>query len=95
MKYIYVDIDNTICQTIGSDYENAIPIPGNIEKINKLYDNNIITYWTARGQSSGINWFSKTNEQLKKWGCKFHGLRTDKPGFDLLIDDRTKRIDEL
>jgi hypothetical protein len=35
---IYVDIDNTICETNESDYINSKPIFANIEKINKLYD---------------------------------------------------------
>ena len=30
---IYVDIDNTICNTEGTDYKNAIPIKERIEKI--------------------------------------------------------------
>ena len=45
MKVIYVDIDETICRRESSvdfgvthDYEKAEPIPENIEKINKLYD---------------------------------------------------------
>ena len=35
---IYVDIDNTICKTLGMDYENAKPIKKNIDKINNLYN---------------------------------------------------------
>ena len=50
---IYVDIDNTICETIGVEYEKATPIKHNIKKINLLYDKgNNITYWTARGTVS-------------------------------------------
>jgi len=41
---IFVDIDNTICKTINSNYENSTPYLNNIVKINKLYDegNNIV-----------------------------------------------------
>ena len=39
---IYVDIDNTICKTIGTDYKGALPIEDNIKKVNKLYENNTI-----------------------------------------------------
>ena len=64
---IYVDIDNTICNTQGSDYINSIPRYDQIKKINKLYDQgNKITYWTARGGHSGKDWSSLTIEQLKK-----------------------------
>jgi hypothetical protein len=93
---IFVDIDGTICDTEINDYPNAKPIKENIAKINKLYDaGNEITYWTARGQSSCVDWTETTNNQLNIWGCKYHKLLLTKPGWDLLIDDRTKRIEEI
>lgn len=98
---IYVDIDNTICNTFGVDYENAIPIRNRIEKINELYKNNlegaqnVIVYWTARGTGSGTNHFEMTYEQLKKWGCLFHELRMGKPIFDIFIDDKCFNSEEF
>jgi hypothetical protein len=94
---IYVDIDGTICTQTKSDYKNAQPIPENIAKINELFhQGNCIVYWTVRGRSSGIDWYAFTYDQLTSWGCKFHSLDVKtKPRFDLLIDDRTKRIEEL
>jgi hypothetical protein len=96
-QVIYVDIDGTICRTGNRVYENAVPIFENIKKINKLAeDGNKIIYWTARGNSSGINWREVTLKQLNEWGCKFFMLSDEKkPSFDLLIDDRTKRIEEI
>jgi hypothetical protein len=88
---IYVDIDETICYYEGErEYQYAIDIPQNIDKINKLYDEgNTITYWTARGNMSGIDHTELTKKQLSAWGCKFHKLITgSKPSFDLLIDDK-------
>ena len=48
---IYVDIDETICNTPNSrDYSLSEPMMERIEKINKLYDEgNTIIYWTAVG----------------------------------------------
>ena len=94
---IYVDIDNTICNTEKSDYPNSTPRHDQIEKINKLYDQgNEITYWTARGGHSGKDWTKLTKKQLKKWKCKYHNLITNnKPSYDLLICDKTKRIEEI
>lgn len=94
---IYVDIDETIARTPTTrDYSKSIPIKENIKKINKLYDKgDTIVYWTARGSTTRTSWFDITQKQLKKWGCKFHELRMGKPPFDLLIDDKTKRIEEL
>lgn len=93
---VYVDVDNTICRTEGSDYQNSIPIHENIEKINKLYDEgNQIIYWTARGATSGIDWELLTKTQLIMWECKYHELRLDKPAFDILVDDKAVKISEL
>ena len=94
---IYVDIDGTICSDNNGDYENANPIKSNIDKINKLYDNgHKIVYWTARGTLTKINWFRLTANQLNNWGCRYHKLIVgEKPAYDLLICDKTKRIEEL
>lgn len=95
---IFVDIDETICFYNGErNYPDAIPHYENIEKINKLYDNgNEITYWTARGTVTGIDWYDVTKQQLDEWGCKYHHLSVgEKPPYDLLICDKTKRIEEV
>jgi len=97
---IYVDIDETICFYDGVErlgYKNAIPNQENILKINRLYDKgNEITYYTARGSVSKIDYTDLTKKQLKEWGCKYHHLSVgEKPGYDLLICDKTKRIEEI
>lgn len=91
-----VDIDNTICRTDGADYGAALPVPAWIEKINALYDGgHYIEYWTARGVGSGCNWERITRVQLRMWGCRYHELHMDKPVYDVIVDDRAKRIEEL
>ena len=97
---IFVDIDETICFYDGVDrlgYKNAIPNEINIAKINKLYDEgHEITYWTARGSYSGIDYLELTANQLDEWGCQYHELSVgEKPNYDLLICDKTKRIEEI
>jgi hydroxymethylpyrimidine pyrophosphatase-like HAD family hydrolase len=99
-KNIYVDIDETICFYDGVErlgYKNSIPNYKNIKKINKLYEEgNKITYWTARGSVSKIEYYQLTENQLKSWGCKYHNLSVgEKPAYDLLICDKTKRIEEI
>ena len=92
---IYVDIDNTICQTDGAQYECAKPIYAHIHKINSLYDSgNTIVYWTARGTVTGLNWKELTENQFKEWGVKYHELRFGKPHYDLIICDKSIRIEE-
>ncbi len=96
MKRIVVDIDNTITITESNDYFHAKPIPENIEKINKYYDSGWeVIYYTARGGTSGQNCFEFTLAALKLWGCKFHELRMGKMSYDIIVDDRAKRIEEL
>lgn len=98
---IYVDIDNTICITDDSKginkYNTAIPIRSKITYVNDLYDKgNKITYWTARGNKSGIDHSELTVKQLAEWGCKYHNLiMGSKPSFDLLIDDKTMNPKEI
>ena len=83
-------IQDTIKSIISQDYNN-------IDKINKLYDEgNRITYWTGRGTVSKVDYYKLTREQLEKWECKYHELSTgEKPNYDLLICDKTKRIEEI
>ena len=87
---IYVDIDDTICiSDNGLDYSKAKPMHDRIKKINDLYDKGYhITYWTARGTVTGINWEEITKKQLSKWNVKYHDLKFGKPAYDLFIDDK-------
>ncbi len=97
-KVIYVDIDETICQTPDKPrvYKNSIPILENIEKINKLYDEgHTIVYWTARGSRTKEDWYDLTKKQLIEWGAKHHELKCDKPYYDMFIDDKNLRIEEI
>ena len=102
---IFVDIDDTICFyndglnkfSRKRNYKEAKPNLDYIKKINILYEEgNEITYWTARGTVTGIDWFEITKSQLNIWGCKYHNLSVgEKPAYDLLICDKTKRIEEI
>ena len=101
---IYVDIDDTIADfEVGANKTNyylARPIPINIDKINKLYDEgNTIIYYTARSSVSvhkREEYTKLTTDQLNEWGCKYHDVSVgEKPPYDLLICDKSKRIEEL
>ena len=107
-KVALVDIDETICfYPKQRRYDMAVGHMANIEKINKLHDQGWkIIYWTARGGSekskkAGKCYYDFTWKQLESWGCKFHELCTGtkgkyiKPPYDLVIDDKAKRIEEL
>tara|TARA_R110000824_G_scaffold12890_4_gene56209 strand:+ start:5859 stop:7013 length:1155 start_codon:yes stop_codon:yes gene_type:complete len=87
---IYVDIDETICLYEGKrEYPLAKPLLKNIEKINQLYEQgHTITYWTARGSQTGLDWRDLTVKQLTEWGAKYHEVKLGKPHYDLYICDK-------
>ena len=98
-KIIYVDVDGTICDNPelpnfndqSMDYTKATPKPDRIRHINELYDKgHHITYWTARGCKSGIDFTELTKDQLDKWGAKYSDLQVgNKPHFDMYICDKS------
>jgi hypothetical protein len=99
---IYVDIDNTICNSYKDkneiwDYTLSKPRYDQILKINKLYkEGHEIVYWTARGTVTGTDWKRFTKQQIDNWGCKYTRIeKQTKPHFDLFIDDKSKRIEEI
>ena len=89
MKIYCFDIDETICNTNGTEYENSTPMVSRIAKINELFNQgNIIKFYTARGSKTGINWEPLTIKQLKEWGVQYHELHLGKPFADVYIDDK-------
>lgn len=111
MKIFAVDLDDTLCtrpknlEHLGVEkYTYCTPLTDNIEKINDLYTNgNTIIIYTARGMSHFdgniflvySNLYELTKNQLNEWGVKFHHLVLGKINYDLLIDDKALRIEEL
>jgi len=91
---IYIDIDETICVSPRNrNYADATPIVENIHKANRLYEQgHKITYWTARGTGSGIDWRELTERQFAEWGVKYHKLMLGKPIYDLFIDDKNMNV---
>lgn len=97
------DLDGTLCtQTRREDgkpeqnpeevYRQATPIQNRIDVVNALYDGgNKIYIDTARGTKhpdKRAQWLKITEEQLEKWGVKYHGLRLGiKLVADIYVDD--------
>ena len=89
-KIYEVDLDGTLCSNTNGAYEDAVPFKNRIEKINQLYNNgNIININTARGATTGIDWYDLTVRQLQNWGVKYHTLTVGKKAYyDFIIDDK-------
>ena len=97
-KRYCIDIDNTICTTIGKKYQSSKPKKKIINLINNLYNNgNIIIIFTSRymGRNNDnvkkttLMGYQSTYKQLKSWGLQFHKLIMGKPSFDIYIDDKS------
>ena len=81
-----------------SRYISHMGLKKRIDIVNKLYDEgHTIVYWTARGTTTGIDWTDVTRNQLDNWGCQWNELicGKDKGAFDMVIDDKAYRIDEI
>jgi phosphatidate phosphatase PAH1 len=91
MIYIF-DIDGTICSDTKGKYSTAEPYPHRIKYINQLYyDGHIIKYFTARGMGrfndrdmAASVFHDMTENQLEKWGAKYHDLIFGKPSADII-----------
>ena len=92
---IFIDIDNMICTYHSDDdsYKEAIPITENIEKVKLLVEEgHDVSFWTARGTVTGLDWTRTTNQQLESWGLGGIPVIFGKPYFDLFIDDRVMNV---
>lgn len=95
MIYIF-DIDGTICNDADGEYLLAEPFPKRIQTINDLYDaGHVIKYFTARGMGrfndkdvAASVFYDMTENQLNKWGAKYHDLIFGKPSGDMYIDNK-------
>ena len=83
---IVIDIDGTILEEkTVKERPKAIPLPGAVHAVNKLYEmGHIIIIHTARPESD----LELVSEQLDKYGIKYHHLALGKPAGDIFIDDR-------
>ena len=87
-----VDIDGTICRTLGADYAGSQPLTDRIERLNALFDaGHELVYFTARGTVTGIDHTELTRSQLEQWGVKYTRLMLGKPAAEVYIDDKAMR----
>lgn len=86
MIYVF-DLDKTLVD--GPCYAECSAIPGRIEKVNKLYEEgHTIIIYTARGATTGANWFKLTYDTLARLGVKYTELRMGKFHYDVWVDDK-------
>lgn len=93
---INVDFDKTLTTGEGPPFwdedEMEYPDEGMVEWVNSQYhDGNVIIVWTARPWSQAQN----IAGYLTKWGVEFNGIRCDKGGADIYVDDKAVRPDEV
>ena len=82
--------------TANNNYNDSSPNEEMIKAINTLYDaGHYIVMFTARGTVTGIDWRAVTQNQLQKWGLRYHELYLGKPAADYYIDDKMISLPEL
>ena len=95
VKTYCFDIDGTICTNTDGHYALAEPFESRIDHVNALYDaGHIISFFTARGSTTGIDWRSLTEQQLGQWAVRYHTLIMGKPHAYLFVDDKGIRADD-
>ncbi len=80
VKNFLIDIDGTICDDVPNEeperMRHIAPYPDALEIINKWYDQgHIIYYFTSRTEEHR----QITEEWLRKYGFKYHGMLMGKP----------------
>ena len=96
MKKYFIDLDNTLCNTMDGKYAESVPIQDRIHFINELKNKgNHITIWTARGSKSGIDYKELTLKQLNDWGILYDDFVIGKPDYDIYYDDKSYNIDTI
>ena len=84
-KIIVIDIDGTICEEVPTFQKSIAKIKRNaVKNINKLYKDNTIILYTARGWAE----YKMTESWLKTNKVNYHLLMCGKPIYDIWIDDK-------
>jgi len=101
---IVIDIDGTLCDEEDRDMSRRSPYVERISKINALYDaGHEIYIFTSRGMRSTNNdpiasdkkYRTFTEDQLTRWGVRYHSLHFGKPVADVYIDNLNKSIKDF
>ena len=96
-KRFVFDIDGVIAEfNENLDYAYALPNEKMIRIVNRLYDyGNEIVLFTARGYVTKIDWRKETENQMKRWGVRYHELHMGKPNADYYVDDKMLSLEFL
>ncbi len=96
-KRFVFDIDGVIAAfNENLDYSHALPNEKMIRIVNRLYDyGNEIVLFTARGYVTKIDWRRETENQMKRWGVRYHELHMGKPNADYYVDDKMLSLEFL
>lgn len=95
-KVIAVDFDKTLTTGEGPEFweddEQEYPNEDVIEWVNEKYhDGHVIIVWTARPWSQAAT----VESYLVKWEVEYHGIRCNKTGADLYLDDKAQNRDSV
>ena len=95
-KRIFVDFDKTLTTGEGpsfwQDDEHEEPNEDMIQWVNEQYHKgHFVVVWTARPWSQAQNVAS----YLTKWGVEYYGIRCNKGGADIYVDDKAVNVEDV
>jgi len=95
-KVIAVDFDKTLTTGEGADFweddEKEYPNEEVIDWVKEMYHNgHVIIIHTARQWEQA----STVESYLVKWNVEYHGLRCNKTGADLYVDDKAENVEKV
>jgi len=94
MTLIAIDFDKTLTEDSGDPYKVGGEVPNEemVEYVRRLKEDHYydIIVWTARPWSHAQH----VAGLLTQWGVQYNGLRMEKGGAHIYVDDRAMRPDE-
>lgn len=92
--FVAVDFDGTLTKGKARYWEGEVEEPNEAvaEWVRQqYYEGNMIVVWTARPWSQA----STIAARMTEWEIPYHGIRCEKGGAGLYVDDKSVRPDEV
>jgi CMP-N,N'-diacetyllegionaminic acid synthase len=91
------DLDGVVfSRVVDGDYSSALPITPMVNTLLRLLDDGLtIVFHSARGSSTGIDWYPITRSHLDELGFSICPLFLGKPNGDFYLDDRSITLEQL
>lgn len=90
IRILAIDIDGILTRQKEMS-KDEVPNLKNIITVNRLYEDNIIVLYTSRD----IVFKTQTEKWLTEQGVRYHDIVFNKIKYDVIVDDRAMRLEDL